>query len=300
MGKKAFVAAFTIFLLLMSILSLRAVFGPNRQASGKLSRGDAVGIIRVEGAITGDSSASWSGTQTSTDEVLTAIREAARRDDIKAVVLRINSPGGSAVSAQEIGIELDKLRALGKPVVTSMGDTCASGGYWIACSTDYIMANSTTMTGSIGVIMELTNLEGLYGKLGISQEAIKSGEYKDIGSASRQLKPEERQLLQDMVQDSYQQFVDQVAKGRQGRIDQAQLKSIADGRVLTGKQAKAYGLVDGLGNYYDAVREAQKRANLDENGKSVELGETLFWEELMSGSGLSSLLQMRLGPVLRY
>lgn len=300
MGKKAFVAAFTIFLLLMSILSLRAVLGPNRQASGQLSRGDAVGIIRVEGAISGDSSAGWSGTGTSTDEVLTAIREAASRDDIKAVVLRINSPGGSAVSAQEIGIELDKLREKGKPVITSMGDTCASGGYWIACSTDYIMANSTTMTGSIGVIMELTNLEGLFGKLGISQEAIKSGEYKDIGSSSRQLKPEERQLLQDLVQDSYQQFIDQVAKGRQGKIDQAQLMSIADGRVLTGKQAQAYGLVDGLGNYYDAVREAQKRANLDENSKTVELGETLFWKELMSGSGLGSLLQLRLGPALRY
>lgn len=300
MGKKAFIAAFTIFLLLMSILSLRAVFGPNRQASGKLSRGDAVGIIRVEGAITGDSSAGWSGTETSTDQVLTAIRQAASRDDIKAVVLRINSPGGSAVSAQEIGIELDKLRAKGKPVITSMGDTCASGGYWIACSTDYIMANSTTMTGSIGVIMELTNLEGLYGKLGISQEAIKSGQYKDIGSSSRQLKPEERQLLQDMVQDSYQQFIDQVAKGRQGKIDQVQLLSIADGRVLTGKQAKAYGLVDGLGNYYDAIREAQKKANLDESSKTVELNEALFWEELISGSGLSSILQTRLGPILRY
>lgn len=300
MGKKAFVAAFTIFLLLMSILSLRAVLGPSRQGSGQLSRGDAVGVIRVEGPITGDSSASWSGSETSTDEVLKAIREAARRDDIKAVVLRINSPGGSAVSAQEIGLELDKLRAKGKPVVTSMGDTCASGGYWIACSTDYIMANSTTMTGSIGVIMELTNLEGLFGKLGISQEAIKSGEFKDIGSASRPLKPEERQLLQDMVQDSYQQFIDQVAKGRQGRIDHAQLMSIADGRVLTGKQAKAYGLVDGLGNYYDALREAQKRADLDENSKTIELGDTYFWEELIGGSGLTSLLQMRLGPVLRY
>jgi protease-4 len=300
MGKKAFIAAFTIFLLLMSILSLRAVFAPNRQAPGQLSRGNAVGIIRVEGAITGDSSAGWSGTGTSTDKVLAAIREAASRDDIKAVVLRINSPGGSAVAAQEIGIELDKLRERGKPVITSMGDTCASGGYWIACSTDYIMANSTTMTGSIGVIMELTNLEGLFGKLGISQEAIKSGEYKDIGSSSRQLKPEERQLLQDMVQDSYQQFIDQVAKGRQGKIDQARLMGIADGRVLTGKQAQAYGLVDGLGNYYDAVREAQKRANLDENSKTVELNETLFWEELMSGSGLGSWLQMRLGPALRY
>lgn len=300
MGKKAFVASFTIFLLLMSILSLRAVFSPSRQASGQLSRGDAVGIIRIEGAITGDASSGWSSTETSTDEVLAAIREAASRDDIKAVVLRINSPGGSAVAAQEIGIELDKLRAKGKPVITSMGDTCASGGYWIACSTDYIMANSTTMTGSIGVIMQLTNLEGLFGKLGISQEAIKSGEYKDIGSSSRQLKPEERQLLQDMVQDSYQQFVDQVAKGRQGRIDQAKLLSIADGRVLTGKQAQAYGLVDGLGNYYDAVREAQSRANLAESSKTVELNEEYLWKQLISGSGLGTLLQMHWGPVLRY
>lgn len=300
MGKKFAVGVFALFLLVMSILSIRAVMRNSQKDSVSLGGAGAVGVIRIEGVITGDAAASWSSTDTYTEDVLTAIREAARRDDIKAVVLRINSPGGSAAASQEIGIELDKLRARGKPVVVSMGDACASGGYWIACSSDYIMANSTTLTGSIGVIMELTNLEGLFEKLGIRQEAIKSGAHKDMGSTSRKLSDEERQLLEGIVQDSYQQFIDQVLKGRQGKIDRAKLSGIADGRIFTGKQALSYGLVDGLGNYYDALREAQQRAKLAEESKVVELNEELLWSKLLSGSGLGGLFQMRSLPSLRY
>ncbi|HWP98384.1 MAG TPA: signal peptide peptidase SppA [Syntrophomonadaceae bacterium] len=299
MGKKVVIAALVLFLLLMGILSLRTVLNPSKQANAQDGAG-SVGIIRVEGTITGTASGGWSGLSSDADEIMAAIREAARRQDIKAVVLRVNSPGGSSVASQEIGIELDKLRKTGKPVVTSMGDACASGGYWIACSTDHIVANSTTLTGSIGVIMELSNLEGLYGKLGIRQEAIKSGQHKDMGSSARELSDEERQLLQDMVNDSYQQFLDQVLAGRKGKIDKAKLLSIADGRVLTGKQALDYGLVDSLGNYYDAVKKAQEMAGLNQDSQVQELNNTNFWDELIKGGSLRSVLELGSGPYLKY
>lgn len=219
MAKRTVVAVITLFLIIMAVLSVRAVFLPTGSRAGQTAGSDALGVIRIEGAITGDSSASWSGAMSNTEDIMAAIRKAAERRDIKGVVLRINSPGGTSGASQEIGIELDKLRASGKPVVISMGDACASGGYWIACSSDYIMANPATLTGSIGVIMELTNLEGLYGKLGIRQEAIKSGAHKDMGSTSREITEEERILLEGIVKDSYQQFIDQVMKGRQQKID---------------------------------------------------------------------------------
>lgn len=297
MGKKLVVAAVLLFLLVMGGLSLRSLSNPSKQAD---SGAGSVGIIRVEGTIMGDNSASWSGMTCNTEEIMKAVREAARRPDIKAVVLRINSPGGSSVASQEIGIELNKLRQSGKPIVTSMGDACASGGYWIACSTNHIVANSTTLTGSIGVIMELSNLEGLYGKLGIKQEAIKSGEHKDMGSTARELSDEERILLQDMVDDSYQQFLDQVLAGRKGKIDKTRLMQIADGRVLTGKQALNYGLVDSLGNYYDALKKAQQMAGLNENSPVVELNNTNIWEQLFKGSSLRSFIDMASGPYLKY
>ncbi len=300
MGKKVVVVTMIIFLLTMTFLSIRTVFIPGSRPGSQTVGADSLGVIRIDGVITGDSSTSWTGAMSNAEDIMAAIREAGQRDDIKAVVLRINSPGGTSGASQEIGTELDKLRAKGKPVVTSMGDACASGGYWIACSSDYIMANPTTLTGSIGVIMELTNLEGLYGKLGIRQEAIKSGAHKDIGSPSREITEEERTLLEGLVKDSYQQFLDQVMKGRKDKIDRERLLGIADGRVFTGKQAQEYGLVDGLGNYYDAIAVAQQMSGLDATSKVEELNGEDIWEAFLRGSSLSSLLEFRSWPVLRY
>jgi len=215
------------------------------------------------------------------------LREAREDDSIKAVILRINSPGGSAAASQEVGEEIDRLREAGKVVVTSMGDVAASGGYWLAAKTDYIVANPATMTGSIGVIMRFQELKGLYDKLGITDNTIKSGPLKDIGSEARPMTPAERQLLQGMVNDIYEQFVDVVAEGRD--LPREKVKALADGRIFTGRQAKEAGLVDELGNFYTAVEKTRELAHLDESAQLVELGKPSPWRKLFGSSDAAGL-----------
>src|SRR5665647_398204 len=208
----------------------------NSTAASARSNGE-IGIIYVEGVIANGRTGSTAlSDQTVSEDVAAALREAARNSEIKAVVIRLNSPGGTAAAAQEIGAEVDRLRKSGKKVVASMGDTAASGAYWIAAGTDSIVANPGTMTGSIGVIMERYDLQGLYGKIGVDTETFKSGPYKDMGSASRATTPEEQAIFQSMIDDIYSQFVEYVAQGRQ--MDAARVRELADGRVYTGRQAK--------------------------------------------------------------
>ncbi|MDD3268571.1 MAG: signal peptide peptidase SppA [Syntrophomonadaceae bacterium] len=288
MQKKIVVGVFVIFLVVMGSL---AVLKSQKMESGAAGSGTAtIGVIEVNGTIGGGST--WmADSGASSSEVMEAIRTARKRKDIKAVVLRVDSPGGSSGASQEIGIELDRLRDSGKPVVTSMGDICASGGYWIACSTDRIVANGSTITGSIGVIMQLSNLEGLYEKLGIRNSNIKSGEHKDIGSTDREITSEEKQMLQQMIDDSYQQFLDQVKKGRKGKIEEEKLLAIADGRIFTGRQALQLGLVDQLGNYYDAVKLAETMAGIKGESNIEVLNGTDIWKRFMLNMGSRSLLQ---------
>lgn len=254
--------------------------------------GNTIGVINIEGMIAGSNSANLlgEGSCTATD-IMAAIREAAANNNIKAVVLKINSPGGTSAASQEIALELDRLRQKGKPVVTSMGDVCASGGYWVACSTDHIVANGASMTGSIGVIMEVNHMEELYRKLGISHEVIKSGLYKDIGSSSRPLTNKEKELLQAMVDDTYEQFLEQVIQGRQGKMDSALIRKLADGRIFTGRQALKLGMVDSLGNYYDAVQVASRLAGIKGEPTLQTLNPGGFWEQLKLNVNPQSLLQ---------
>lgn len=287
MNKKLAVGLIVAFLVVMGVLSVRVV---NKPGNTNSLRGSAVvGVIEINGVLGGEATSLLTGSSADSSRIMKAIRTAAKRPDIKAVVVRINSPGGTAVAAQEIGIELDKLRKTGKPVVTSMGDVCASGGYWIACSSDYIVANGTTLTGSIGAIMETTNLEGLYDKLGIKQEVFKSGKHKDIGSATREITPQEREILQAVVSDSYTQFLNQVKKGRQGKIDPPELEDIADGRVFTGETAVQLGLVDSLGNYYDAVKQAEDMAGITEESRIEVLNAEKLWDSLVLGTRANHL-----------
>lgn len=280
MHKKAVVILLGIFLLVMVILAVR---GPGRPGAKPLGSSGKIGVVEVNGVIGPDNPASLvSGPSAGSGKIMMAIREAARREDIKVLVLRINSPGGTSVASQEIGIELERLRKTGKPVVTSMGDVCASGGYWIAAGSDHIVANPATLTGSIGVIMEISNLEGLYEKLGIHQEAIKSGKYKDMGSPTRPITPQERAFLEEIVGDSYQQFLEQVARGRQGKMSRQEIEKIADGRIFTGRKAMQIGLVDSLGNYYDAIKQAREMAGLDESSPVEVLNRTGFWEDILN------------------
>jgi len=245
--------------------------------------GDSVGIIYIEGAIAGGhSSSSLYGATLGSDNIVALIREAEKDPSIRALVLRVNSPGGTVGAADDIAVQLQKFRRTGRKVLTSMSDVAASGAYWVAANTDKIWASQGTMTGSIGVIWEIARLEGLYKKLGIEFEVIKSGPYKDMGSAARGLQEEERKILQAMVDDTYDQFITTILGGR--KISREDLLKIADGRVLTGRQAKQAGLVDELGNMYDAINDAAKLAGLT-TFRIRELGRLSPLERLMNRLG---------------
>jgi len=192
----------------------------------------------------------------------------AYRDDpsVKAIVLRINTPGGSVAPVQEIHRELTKLD---KPIVASMGGTAASGGYYIACAADTIVANPGTLTGSIGVIMQFTKMKGLYEKIGLEQQVIKSGQFKDAGSIFRDLTEEEKDVLQGTVDDVYNQFVDAIVKSREEHLNRDEIVKLADGRIFSGKQAQTHKLIDKLGNLQDAIKIAGTLGNIEGTPKIV-------------------------------
>lgn len=252
-----------------------------------------IGVIHVEGLITGSSSSGgFMGVSAAAPSLMKQLKEAREDKGIKAVLIRINSPGGSAAASQEIGQEIDKIRKEGKKVVASMGDVAASGGYWIAAKADRIIADPATMTGSIGVIMETENMQELFDKIGISPQTIKSGPFKDMGSPSRPMTDEERNILQSMVDDIYQQFVDVVAEGR--KMDRDKVLELADGRIFTGRQAKEKGLVDELGNYYDAVDLTAELAGIKGEPVLIEYGRRtpfeMFFDEVRGLAALGRYL----------
>lgn len=231
--------------------------------------GPAVGLVEVTGPITLDGGASLFGHFSGAKSITKQLRRAMEEERIKAVVLRINSPGGTAAASQEIYRAVMRLRRK-KPVVAYLGDMATSGAYYVASAAEVIVASPGSVTGSIGVIVELVDLSGLMEKLGIRAVTIKSGEFKDIGSFLRPPTPKERALLKSLVMDIYEQFVRDVARGRGLPIER--VREIADGRILTGRMAKSYGLVDVLGSYEDAVRIAARKAGIKERPRVVRLG----------------------------
>lgn len=235
-------AIFLFFLLLVGIIS--SMTG----TSTSLSIGEKIGVVEVRGAIT------------ASEEVTLRLVQLREDNSIKAVVLRVDSPGGGVGPSQEIYTEVQKLAQV-KPVVVSMGSVAASGGYYIAIPAHQIVANPGTITGSIGVIMEFTNFQELLQKIGLKSQVVKSGEHKDIGSPVRPMTPDDRQILQSLIDDVHSQFVSAVAQGRDLPLDQA--KVLADGRIYTGRQALDAGLVDRLGNMQDAIDLAAELANID-------------------------------------
>lgn len=263
------------------VVSIAAALAANPAAKTGSAHGERIGVIYIDGVISGSSGDSGLFTASSGGQSIMEQLQTAREDNsIKAVLIRINSPGGSAAASQEIGDEIQKVRQAGKVVVASMGDVAASGGYWIAAKADKIMANPATMTGSIGVIMESYNIQELYNKIGVSPQTVKSGLFKDIGSSNRPMTEAERQILQGMVDDIYQQFVDVVAKGR--KMDRSQVLKLADGRIFTGRQAKDLGLVDALGNYYDAIQFTGKLAKISGEPEIYEFGPKSPFEKLFA------------------
>lgn len=211
--------------------------------------GSRLALIRIEGPIMDSKEA--------TDE----IKDYTKDKSIKAIVLRIDSPGGAVAPSQEIYEEVKKAVAH-KKVIVSMGSVAASGGYYIAAPATKIISNPGTLTGSIGVIMEIPNIEGLMNKIGIKTEVIKSGRHKDIASAFRTMGKEEREILQGVMDNVHEQFIKAVAEGRKIKIDE--VRKIADGRIFTGEQAKTQGLVDDLGTLEDAIKTAATLAGIKE------------------------------------
>ena len=267
------------------LLTLANILGPDLDVSGE----DRVALIRVEGVI-------LDAQQTVGD-----LKKYAESPTVKAIVLRIDSPGGGVVPSQEIYDAVKRIRSKNnKAVVASMGTVAASGGYYIAAAADKIMANPGTLTGSIGVIMELANFEGLLKKIGVESVVVKSGEHKDIGSPFRKMKEEDRRILQAVMDDVHSQFIEAVAEGRS--LDEREVRTLADGRVFTGRQAKAVKLVDELGDLEDAIKLAAEMGGIEGEPKVVEPRRRFSVRELLESHVFGSLprLDFQTGVSLKY
>lgn len=244
----------SILTALLIILAIAVVLGStmvivitSMSPSSPTFFSEKIGVIPVEGVI--------SSSQTVTSDLVKFRKDT----DIKAIVLKINSPGGAIAPSQEIYREIEKTLPV-KKVVVSMGTVAASGGYYIAAAASKIVANPGTITGSIGVIMEFVRLEDLLNKIGVDLEIMKSGEFKDIGSPDRKLTQREREILDAMIMDIQGQFEEAIVRGRRMPLERVQ--QIADGRIFSGARAQELGLVDVLGNFQDAVEVTKEIAGI--------------------------------------
>lgn len=244
---------------------------------------EKVAVVPVVGTITSAESQLGGVQSTTTPEGLSdALRQAADDRSVRAVVLEVNSPGGGVTASDEMHQSiLDFKESTDKPVVVSMGDTAASGGYYISTAADRIVANETTLTGSLGVIFQLTNFSEAADKYGISQVVIKSGKFKDIGNSFRKMKPEEREIFQSLVDESYAEFVDVISEGRE--IPKDRVREIADGRIYSGSRARELGLVDSFGGIDEAAAIAADRANAGQTTVVRYVETPTFSETLLSG-----------------
>jgi len=254
-----------------------------------LSTEDRIALVRVEGVIL------------DAHETVGELKRFSENPSVKAIVLRIDSPGGGVVPSQEIHDAVQRVRTKNnKAVIASMGSVAASGGYYIAAATDRIVANPGTLTGSIGVIMETANVEGLLQKIGVEGVVIKSGKYKDVGSPLRKMSEEERGLLQTVMDDVHKQFIEAVAAGR--ALELTDVQALADGRIFTGRQAKDAKLVDELGDLEDAIQLAADVVGIEGEPKVVEPRRRFSIRELLESrfSGLFPKLDFHPGVSMKY
>ncbi|MEE9258586.1 MAG: signal peptide peptidase SppA [Nitrospinaceae bacterium] len=257
--KKSFGRALLYFLLGLVVLVILSSVLSRYLSKGGLGDGrETIAMVEVTGTIM------------DSKEIVRQLSGYRRDDDIKAIILRINSPGGAVAPSQEIYDEVLRIRADHKKIYASMGSLAASGGYYIAAATDRIFANPGTLTGSIGVIMAFSNAEQLMKKIGLEPEVVKSGKFKDVGSPHRKMKPHERKYLQKVVDDVHQQFIEAVAKGR--NMSTGEARKLADGRVFTGRQALKLKMVDELGGLEDAIAQLGKDVGIKGRPKVI-------WEE---------------------
>lgn len=239
-----------IFVLGMGLLAIIIFISQSRTERWSFGRPkESVALLEVEGPIIDG------------EDTLKQLKQYIENPAAKAIVVRINSPGGAVAPSQEIYDGLKRAKEQGKKVIVSMGSVAASGGYYIACAADEIYAMPGTITGSIGVIAEFPNVEGLMEKIGVKFDVIKTGKFKDTGSMFRPMSAEEEQLLKGMLLDVYDQFVEAVAQGRNMTIEH--VKEYADGRVFSGRQALEYGFIDALGTQQDAIMRAASLSGIE-------------------------------------
>lgn len=261
--KKFLLIFFSIFIVIFFISLLFVFFQKN------MPMGDRVALIRVEGPIL--------DSKDTIDELKGHLKD----PSIKAIIMRIDSPGGAVAPSQEIYEEVRKA-VTKKKIVVSMGSVAASGGYYIASPATRIVANPGTLTGSIGVIMEIPNFAGLMNKLGIKSEVVKSGRHKDIASVFRGIKKEDREILQNVLDNVHDQFILAVAEGRKMLLED--VRKIADGRIFTGEQALKVGLIDEIGNLEDAVKVAGKLSGIKGEPEVISKKERFSFTDLLKGS----------------
>jgi protease-4 len=244
-------------------------FGPDPAAAGPwqedLVQGEGarkIAVVNVQGEIVSGSEGFLGSAEATSGNLISQLEQARTDGAVSAVVLRLNTPGGSVVASDEIAREIAKVRRAGKAVVASMDEVAASGGYFLAAGANSIVANPSTITGSIGVIMVLLNLEGAAGKLGVEPIVVKAGRLKDIGSPFRDMTPGERRIFQRLLDEAHGRFMNVVSRGRQ--MPMRRVRGLADGRILSGEQAREAGLVDRLGTFDDAVAEAKRLERLSD------------------------------------
>jgi protease IV len=255
--------------------SVASIFAHMADGAGGLSeKRPHLTQLRLEGAIMGS------------DRYLESIRRISEDKHCKGVLLRIDSPGGAVGASQEIYSAVKALKSKGLPIVVSQGNLAASGGYYISLAGDRIFSNPGTLTGSIGVILQFPEAEKLMDKLGVKMNTVKSGSLKDVGNFSRPPTPEEIRYLQSVIDNTYGQFIDDILANR--KITKAELLKVADGRIMTGKQAREYGLVDTLGGYREAEAYLAGLAKLEGEPVVVQEPPTKTWFENMMDSKTST------------
>ena len=288
-----FVGSLVLFLILMVML-----FGNlgNQASQAKLSekvvrpgdKNEKVAIVNLNGVIVADAPSDDPFTLTSgfvsARKINEILAELAKDDSVKAIMLEINSPGGSVVGSDEISRKVLEVRET-KPVVAQMGEIAASGGYYLASAANKIVASPATLTGSIGTIMQVPEFSGLYDKLGIRFQTIKAGKLKDMGASDRELIQEERDVLQALANEAQEQFLAAIVQGR--RMEEGELRELADGRIYSGKQAKDNGLVDELGSFESAIDYTAALAQL-KNPQVVEYSKDSFLDTLLQASANTS------------
>ena len=236
--KHPFVTILIFFLFLFILFSFYIFRSFSTEGGVSLTLGEKITVIEIEGVIV------------ESKEIIDEIRRAGKNNSVKGVIIRINSPGGGVAPSQEIYSEVMKLKKK-KKVIASLSSIAASGGYYIASAAEKIVANPGTLTGSIGVIMDFSNVEGLLDKIGLKNYVVKSGKFKDIGSPVREMTNEEKELLHNVIENVHSQFVTAIVDGR--GMERSKVVKVADGRIFSGEQALTLGLVDKLGTLQDSI-----------------------------------------------